>query len=55
MPLLQPLEETSFARRNDQVRSNFNIASTTRQALVAKNFARQATRWLWQSEAVRKA
>jgi len=28
-------EETSLARRNDQVGSNLNIAGTTRQALAA--------------------
>ena len=29
-------EETSFARRNDQVGSNLNIAGTKRQALAAR-------------------
>ena len=50
-------EETSLARRNDQVGSNLNIAGTTRPVLAARNSARQATglRWLWQSEAVRKS
>jgi len=36
-------EETSLARRNDQVGSNLNIAGTIRQALAASDEATGAT------------